>query len=201
MPVDWKTFVRVAGIAGIGLGILFKLFGDTLQYVSRSLFDLGPRAAYQLFYTCLVLTFCIAALSMVLWLFDRWKLKSGIEKYVATFAFVLMFFVAMFAVVFTPILIANEPPKSVTENKSTTEPPVPAPQTAPITTIQTALNVCVGERSERCGSGWIHLPCGSSIEAWAAQSCISAAVTKLSDDSGNQCGYYRARVECIKAAN
>ncbi|WP_172724004.1 hypothetical protein [Neorhizobium sp. T25_27] len=206
-----KIFVRVAGIAGIGLAVFFVLFSDTLQVFSRQEFDLDPDAAYVLFATCLVLTFGIACLSMVAWMMGKINPRHVAGQYVAITAFVLMFFGVMYAVAFTPITINDRTPRNVEATKSSTTtsspPPIPSAPSpppsspAPVRTIQTALNVCVGQHSGVCGSGWIHLPCGSSVEAWASQACLSAAVTKLGDTGGNRCGYYRARVDCVKALN
>jgi hypothetical protein len=113
---------------------------------------------------------------------------------------VLMFFAVLGVIVAMPIIVTND-----IEQPQIKPLPDSAIKTKPepelIRTIQTSVNVCVGQHASRCGSDWVHLGCGANVEEWARQTCLSYAVTRISDTGGNQCGYYRVKVDCLKAVN
>jgi hypothetical protein len=59
----------------------------------------------------------------------------------------------------------------------------------------TSYLVCVGEPSSLCPSGYVVLPCGSSVPRWANHKCANHIETELSHFD-NFCGPILTRVQC-----
>jgi hypothetical protein len=66
--------------------------------------------------------------------------------------------------------------------------------------VVTTYNVCLGEYREACGGTPNWIPCSGNVAAWAKSAhpaeCVSVDYKKLSDVSGNRCGYATFQVTC-----
>ena len=56
--------------------------------------------------------------------------------------------------------------------------------------------VCTGEYARACQPHDTYLYCGSSVEAWAKERCISFQIRRLNTYGGNKCGYSLDEVVC-----
>jgi hypothetical protein len=70
----------------------------------------------------------------------------------------------------------------------------------PGTGVNSHYLVCIGEYPNACGSNVVWQPCGSDVTVWAkrehTKECASIDYKKLSDVSGNHCGYATFDVSC-----
>jgi hypothetical protein len=189
------TLGRIAGLAGVAIGVLFLLYSGLIQYLLRKTADLDPPEAYAAFHSLTILIFGISAIGIVTWLLSRSLApKTPIPpSSILALSFLVVFVLGTSAYVgtiqVTPHTAAQLPPLAPAQQQ-------PAPRHA---TEKFKFLVCVGQYPQNCPLNSIHLGCGSSVEIWAKSQCISSQITKLADTGGNQCGYYVADVLCERA--
>lgn len=180
------TLGRIAGLAGIAIGIFFLLYSGLIQYLLRKTADLDPPEAYAAFHSLTILIFGISAIGIITWLLSR----SVSPKSPVPTSSVLALTVLIISVLGMSAYVGTIP---VTSHADAQLPPPPAPRAPP---QRVNFLVCVGQYPQGCPQNSVHLGCGSSIESWAKSQCNSVQITKRADTPGNQCGYYVADVSC-----
>jgi hypothetical protein len=178
---------RIAGVAGIALGIFFLLFQGSLQPILRSIGDIGPDASYAVVRSFMILTFGMAGIGVVAWLMSQGQGRGPLPT-----SSIMAISVLVAMVLIAAVYVGSLQPATRVE-VAAKEPPT---KTEPQPKRTASYTVCVGELANRCPAGSVVLGCGSSVETWAQAQCKSINVTKLSDTSGNRCGYYVANVSC-----
>jgi hypothetical protein len=67
----------------------------------------------------------------------------------------------------------------------------------PASTLEATYQVCVGQYQERRPPNTVFLPCGVSVAAWATKECDQYTAARISDVSGNKCGYAVTQIKCV----
>jgi len=183
-----RTAGKIAGLSGLALAVFLLIFQGVIQFGLRgAISSLSPASSFAVLNSLMSFTFGIAAIGLIAALIaqgpPRARVASG-----PLYALCLLIFAVFATTVAVGFLSMN---RVVAGDTSTTPPPPDALRT-------TEFVVCIGEFAERCPAGSVHLGCGSSVDAWAATQCTKSSSTRLSDVSGNRCGYYTAKVICQK---
>lgn len=177
---------KIAGLAGLALAVFLIIFQGVIQFSLRGASALlTPSIAFAITTSLMCFTFGIAAIGIVAYLIGKPTPKSPVPPPII-FALCIL----IVAVLAISALVGTLSVDRVIKGSPTPEPS--------LTTATTEFNVCIGEYPEHCPPGAVHLYCGSSVEAWATSQCAKFSATRLSDISGNKCGYYTARVTCQK---
>ena len=213
--------LKVGGIAAVGLAA----FSTLAVAVSNNLFtavgiDISPALRFFGAMMIVFMAFSLTVLFSLLWIFariDTPRANAGHRTttlYVALGSMiVLMLFGAIcpFVVISLIQVKASEirppsetrtpaelktPPETKTAESPKPRVDLPPPQKEETTTFV----ACVGQYGSGCSGASVVLPCGSSVEAWASNACKRSSTSKISDTSGNACGYYRALITCTRDA-
>ncbi|HEX3860506.1 MAG TPA: hypothetical protein VHY35_02310 [Stellaceae bacterium] len=179
------TLGKIAGLAGLALGLLVFVTQGIVQLSLRSLINIGPAESYALLRSFVILSVGITGIGVVTWLMSL----SAAPRERMPMPFVSALSILFIMVLGASVYIGSLP--------TITQVQVPPKQQSNIITnkIRNYI-VCVGEHASSCPPNSVVLNCGSSVESWVKAQCPSSTITRLSDLPGNRCGYYTVFVSC-----
>lgn len=195
-----KELGKIAGLAGIALGIFLLLFKGVLEKQFLPSAGLSSSQAFAVILALMILTFGIAVIGVIGWLVGRSPLTDGPVPRSTLALLAALLVIVLAAVVYVGAQAKSEStakdltteivkPEAKPDVKPEVKPDTPAPVTV-------TYRICSGEYEKACHQHDAYVYCYTDISAWANARCTTSSLSRIETYGGNKCGYSIDLVVC-----